>query len=89
MQGSMDRLVIALENERAVFAEVLDFKTDRFAGRGTKKDWIGEQVDKYRPQLAAYAEVVAKTYGLSKAQIRTTLVLLDVGEVADASSNAA
>lgn len=87
MQGSMDRLVLALESERPIYAEIIDFKTDHFPARGSKKDWISEQVAKYRPQLSAYAEVVAKTYNLTKAQIRTTLVLLDVGEVADSSSN--
>lgn len=88
IQGSIDRLVLSLDHEQATFAEVIDFKTDRFGGRESQKEWVREQVEKYRPQLAAYAEVVAKTYRLTKAQIRTTLVLLDVGEVADASDRA-
>lgn len=89
IQGSIDRLVVAFENDRARYAEVIDFKTDRFGGRSTKQAWIAEQVDKYRPQLAAYAEVVAKNYQLTKSQIRTTLVLLDVGETAEISNKVA
>jgi ATP-dependent exoDNAse (exonuclease V) beta subunit len=87
IQGSVDRLVVASRDQQATFAEVLDFKTDRWHGQSSKADWIKSQVEKYRPQLTAYSDVVAKNYQLSAVQIRTTLVLLDVGEVAELSSN--
>ena len=89
IQGSIDRLVVASQDQRAILAEVLDFKTDRWHGQSSKEDWIKFQVEKYRPQLTAYSDVIAKNYQLSPAQIRTTLVLLDVGEVAELSSHSA
>ena len=87
IQGSIDRLVVSSQDQRATFAEVLDFKTDRWQDQSSKADWVKLQVEKYRPQLTAYSDVVAKNYQLSAAQIRTTLVLLDVGEVAELSSH--
>ena len=88
IQGSIDRLVMTSVDEKVQFAEIIDFKTDQCSNRTKKKEWVSEHVSKYRPQLSAYADVVAKLQHLSKAQIRTTLVLLDVGEVVEVSSRA-
>jgi ATP-dependent exoDNAse (exonuclease V) beta subunit len=87
IQGSVDRLVLAVEDDHVSFAEIIDFKTDYCPNKEDDSTWISEQRDKYRPQLAAYAELVAKTYKLSRSQIRTTLALLDVGEVCDVSAS--
>lgn len=87
IQGSVDRLVLAVEDDQIRYAEIIDFKSDYCPNKKETASWIHEQVDKYKPQLAAYAEVVAKTYQLSRSQIRTTLALLDVGEVCDVSAN--
>jgi ATP-dependent helicase/nuclease subunit A len=88
IQGSIDRLVMTSVDDHVQFAEIIDFKTDQCLNRTKKKEWVSEHVSKYRPQLSAYADVVAKVHQLSKAQIRTTLVLLDVGEVVEVSSRA-
>ncbi|MEY4568065.1 MAG: ATP-dependent helicase/nuclease subunit, partial [Planctomycetota bacterium] len=80
-QGSIDRLVLVLNEEKVIAAEIIDFKTDQQPAKGSKKVWIQQQIGQYSPQLNVYAEVVAKQFKLNASQIRKTLVLLDAGEV--------
>ena len=76
--GSIDRLVVARDGDRAVWAELLDYKTDRVSG-----DQLAQRVEFYRPQLNQYARVVAEQTGLNVEDISTRLVFLSAARVVD------
>lgn len=85
LSGTFDRVVV--ESDRAT---IIDFKTDKVgtaevgtaevgtAKVGTAEDRpdkdISGAVEKYRPQLAAYAEVLERMTGLSRNQIGMELL---------------
>ena len=81
LSGAFDRLVVARRQGRAVFADVLDFKTDAAEPRDEAR--IGELVDRYRPQMAAYRRAAARVARLGPAQIRCRLLFVSAGAVAD------
>jgi ATP-dependent helicase/nuclease subunit A len=77
--GAIDRLVIAEQDGRAVWAEVLDYKTDRVdGGKG-----LAAKAEYYRPQLEAYGRVVAAQTGLAADRVRLRLAFLGAGRVVD------
>jgi len=93
MRGTIDRLVVLYDGERAVGADVLDYKTDRFTkweefrGDPTKFEVSPtgspipkETLEEYRTQLACYGEVVGKQFALSQDQISLRLAFVDAGE---------
>jgi ATP-dependent exoDNAse (exonuclease V) beta subunit len=70
LNGTFDRVVVARDGKgKAVAAEVVDFKTDRFEGEKEKTD----RAEYYRPQLEAYAEAVSKLTGLGKEKVTTRI----------------
>lgn len=75
--GSIDRLVVARRDGRVVWAELLDYKTDRVEG----EDGLRERVEFYRPQLEHYARVVAEQTALAVDAISRRLVFLSAGRV--------
>jgi len=76
--GAVDRLVLGEQDGRVVWAEVLDYKTDRVeAGQ------LEAKAEHYRPQLEAYARVVAAQTGLAPSQVRLRLAFLSPGRVVD------
>ncbi|MCB9914550.1 MAG: UvrD-helicase domain-containing protein [Planctomycetes bacterium] len=77
-RGAIDRLVLARRDGAVVWAEVLDYKSDRVE--------VGEldaKVAYYRPQLEAYARVVAAQTGLAPEAVRLRLAFLSLGRVVD------
>jgi len=70
LTGTFDRVVVGRDGKgKAVGAEVVDFKTDRFEGEKEKM----ERAEYYRPQLEAYAEAVSKLTGLTKDNVTTRI----------------
>lgn len=76
--GAIDRLVLAEEDGRVVWAEVLDYKSDR-----VNEGELAAKIEYYRPQLEAYARIVAAQTGLLVDQIRLRLAFLSIGRVVD------
>ncbi len=74
--GSIDRLVLQLQSDRVVAAEVIDYKTDDVSA--SKLD---EAVAFHRPQLEAYRRIAVAMTGLPAAKIRARLAILAPGEV--------
>ncbi len=93
VRGTIDRLVVLYDGDRAVGADVLDYKTDRFTNweefsvNPTKFEEAPngspiprETLEEYREQLAFYGEVVGKQFALSQDQISLRLAFVDAGE---------
>lgn len=78
--GAIDRLVVAEDNGRAIWAEVLDYKSD-----AVTEETLHERCEYYRPQLSVYARVVARQTGLELHQIHLRLAFLTIGRVVDLS----
>jgi len=76
--GAIDRLVLAETDDRVVWAEVLDYKSDRIS-----EAELADRIEHYRPQLEAYARVVAAQTGLPADQVRLRLAFLALGRVVD------
>lgn len=81
MQGTIDRLILLSVNGRLVAADVVDFKTDRFAGE--RSTWIEARRAHYGPQLHEYRNAVMSCFGLGSAQISTRLLLLEADAVVE------
>ncbi|MEE8142819.1 MAG: UvrD-helicase domain-containing protein [Planctomycetota bacterium] len=79
LTGSFDRLVLELEEERVVGADLIDFKTDRFPA--DEPGALEARVEYYRPQLQAYRRAVAQLYDLKSGAIRTRLLFVRPGIV--------
>jgi ATP-dependent exoDNAse (exonuclease V) beta subunit len=52
---------------------IVDFKTSRPKTGQTETEFLEEQVEYYRPQLAAYQDMLAKTHGVDLSQVRKGL----------------
>ncbi len=78
--GVIDRIVITRSREDgpAESVEVIDYKTDRV---GHVESGVMGAVDRYQPQLRAYAEAIAPRFGVAAESVRTRLVLVETGEV--------
>jgi ATP-dependent helicase/nuclease subunit A len=79
LQGYIDRLVLILEGDRFVGAEVLDFKTDVLDA--SDPEAVEEKVAFYRPQIDAYRTAVAGRYGLDPSAVSGKLLFLRPGVV--------
>ncbi len=76
--GSIDRLILVLDGEKVVAAEVLDYKTDTWATNAPEAE--REKVDFYRPQIDAYRRVVASMTGLEPERIACRLLFVCQGK---------
>lgn len=79
LTGSIDRLVLVFDGERAVAADVIDFKTDQLPGENAAA-WES-RVAYYRPQLEAYCRAVANFTKISPAAISARLIFVSGGRV--------
>ena len=77
--GSIDRLVLLLQNGRPVAADIVDFKTDRFAG--DRNSWIEARRLHYGPQLEEYRFAVSQCFGVPIQHIGTRLLLIEADAV--------
>jgi ATP-dependent exoDNAse (exonuclease V) beta subunit len=79
--GSIDRLVLCKRGGTVIAADVIDFKTDAVMP-ALEPEW-SQRIEGYRPQLAAYAEAVASTYGLPADRLATRLAFVQPRVVVD------
>ncbi len=71
LSGTFDRVVLERDaSGRAVVATILDFKTDRVE----TEESVAAAVEKYRPQLETYREVLRRMTGLPGEAIRCRLL---------------
>jgi ATP-dependent helicase/nuclease subunit A len=78
-EGFIDRLVLIQRAGQVVGAEILDFKTDSI--EAGDEATLATRTDHYRPQIAAYRNVVREQYGLAESDVSGKLVFLGAGVV--------
>jgi ATP-dependent helicase/nuclease subunit A len=74
--GSIDRLVLGRRDGDVVWAQVIDYKTDRAPEGG-----LDELEVYYQPQLRRYVQLVSERFGLEPASITAQLLFMREGEV--------
>jgi len=79
LSGKIDRLVVLLEGDRPVAADVLDFKTDAVPAGDRKA--LEARVEFYRPQLEAYRRGAARLVGLDASKVLARLVFTGPGVI--------
>lgn len=79
LSGAIDRLVVLYDGDRAVGADVLDFKTDALPAGDPAA--IAARVEYYRPQLSAYRRAAARLLDLDPAGVSARLVFTELGQV--------
>lgn len=82
--GSIDRLVLLIQDGRPIAADIIDFKTDRFGGERSR--WIEARRLHYGPQLEEYRFAVSQCFGVPLPQICTRLLLIEADAVIDTSA---
>jgi len=79
LSGKIDRLVVLYDGDRAVAADLIDFKTDRVSAEEPQS--LEARVEHYRPQLEAYRRATARLLGLDEAQVSARLAFVEAGVV--------
>lgn len=79
--GYFDRLVVASQADRPVWARVLDFKTD--AIEPGDEAALAEMIATYRPQMEAYRRSAGAMLGLEASSVEVALVLTGPGLVVE------
>ena len=79
LSGFIDRLVIVYEGDRPVYADVIDYKTDRV----DDPQVLEQRVAYYRPQLRAYAEGVQRMLRLNPQQVTARLLFVTADRMVD------
>ncbi len=80
-EGVIDRLVLIQRDGRVAQAEILDFKTDSIDPGD--HEGLAARSEHYRPQIAAYCDVVREQYGLAEGDVKGKLVFLKAGAISD------
>ncbi len=80
-QGRMDRVVLEMEGDVVVGAEVLDFKTN--ALQPGDEEALVRAAAEYRAQIGIYRRALAQRHGLSPDAIRAGLIFLVPGRVVE------
>lgn len=73
--GQFDRLVIGRAGQTPIWAEIIDFKTDRV--RPSDGERFVQRVRHYEPQLRAYRRAVTAIFGLEPARIDAALAFTE------------
>ncbi len=81
LSGIIDRLVILYDQDQAVAADVIDYKTDAVAANDA--DAIAAKLEFYRPQLDAYRRAVARMFRFPTRRVAARLVLVSAGCVVE------
>ncbi len=76
VRGTIDRLVLGYQGDRIARVEILDYKTDAMDPNQSPEAWLEERTEYHRPQLELYRDVLCKQFGLSKARVALTLIML-------------
>jgi len=89
MEGSVDRVVVVIEEGVPVRAEVFDYKTDRIPSKrdttsspGENATWLDERLAFYSPQIEAYRESISAVLGIPHERVEAHLLFLDPGTLA-------
>jgi ATP-dependent exoDNAse (exonuclease V) beta subunit len=77
LSGTFDRLVVLYDGDRAVGADVLDYKTDDVPADDPRA--IDARVQEYRPQLEAYRRAAAALLALEPESVSTRLLFVGPG----------
>ena len=77
ISGTIDRLVLLMDGDKVVAADIIDFKTDQ--AKNQKK--LKALVDVYSEQLEVYKSAVAHMFGLSDESISARLLMTEAGVV--------
>lgn len=83
ISGSIDRLVLMLDGEKVVGADILDFKTDRYVPSrdGSLEEFLVNRSEQYYGQLRTYKAAVARLYRLSLQNIHSAILFTSPGQV--------
>jgi len=79
LSGAIDRLVALYEGDRAVGADVIDFKTDVLSAGDPGA--VQARIEFYRPQLAAYRRAAARLLGLEPECVSARIAFTELGLV--------
>ncbi len=84
--GAFDRVVLWEQpsidgSATELWAEIIDFKSDSFAGAGDKEQQLTARVDFYSPQMKAYQKALGLMLGLELSRIRVSLGFVCAGIV--------
>ncbi|HID23475.1 MAG TPA: hypothetical protein EYP14_13905, partial [Planctomycetaceae bacterium] len=74
VHGIIDRVVVLRTGDRAVAADVIDFKSDKVAEKGAYT--VDEAVEHYASQLRVYREAVSRLFRLPVDRVATRLLFL-------------
>jgi len=77
--GALDRLVVCYRREKAVTAEIIDYKTDAISTGDEAA--LSEKLEFYRPQLELYRQAAAKLTGLEPEKVCTKLLFTALGRL--------
>jgi ATP-dependent helicase/nuclease subunit A len=77
LSGQFDRVVIGMRGTVAVWADILDFKTDRLPPEDT--DALARRIEHYRPQVRAYRRALSRLLALPPASISAHLLFTTLG----------
>ncbi|MEQ8789203.1 MAG: UvrD-helicase domain-containing protein [Pirellulaceae bacterium] len=80
LSGAIDRLVVLLQNDRVVAADILDFKTDALADAS---EALAHKVAHYAPQVAAYRRAVSQMFNLPPKHITARLLFVGKGRACE------
>ena len=83
LRGSIDRLLVCFQENKAISAEITDYKTDTYREEcGLSLDeFIAEHTEFYKPQLDAYRYAVSRLYGLKPENIAVKLLYTSPGKI--------
>ncbi|WP_437200809.1 UvrD-helicase domain-containing protein [Planctomicrobium sp. SH664] len=77
VNGTVDRLVLAMHEGAVIAAEVIDFKTDQLEG----SEAIDRRAELYRPQLESYRQAVSRMFKIPQTHVSARLAFLAAGRV--------
>jgi len=83
IRGTIDRLVIGVQNGRPIWAEILDFKTDNV--HPDQPAEFEARIAHYKPQMDAYIRTIAATLRLQPTDIQASLLFVASDRVIEAS----
>ena len=75
--GVFDRVVLCSKGGRVVYADVIDFKTDKVETESAMR----ERFHSYRPQLSLYRDAVCSISALPLSQVRVRALFVESGAI--------
>ena len=77
--GNIDRLITVFQNNKAIAADIIDFKTDSIPPEDAKA--LGAKSMFYQPQVHAYRKAVCGTMRIPEQNINARLIFVHTGKV--------